>query len=57
MAKMTTVQTILSTAVSQGWPLHQIDVKNSFLHDNVKEDIFMAPPTGIVSSPSRKYIS
>lgn len=36
VAKMTTVRTILSIATSQGWPLHQMDVKNAFLHGDLK---------------------
>ncbi|XP_049394910.1 uncharacterized mitochondrial protein AtMg00810-like [Solanum stenotomum] len=29
---MTTVRTIIAIAASQNWPLHQMDVKNAFLH-------------------------
>jgi hypothetical protein len=47
MAKMTTVRTIISIAASQGWPLHQMDVKNAFLHGDLKEDIYMTPPPGL----------
>ncbi|KAJ6937342.1 hypothetical protein NC652_011864 [Populus alba x Populus x berolinensis] len=47
---MTTVRTIIAIAASQGWPLHQMDVKNAFLHGDLKEDIYMAPPPGLVSS-------
>jgi hypothetical protein len=50
VAKMTTVHTIIAIAASQGWPLHQMDVKNTFLHGDLKEDIYMAPPPGLVSS-------
>jgi len=50
VAKMTTVRTIIAIAASQGWPLHQMDVKNAFLHGDLKEDIYMAPPPGLVSS-------
>jgi hypothetical protein len=52
VAKMTTVRTILSIAASQGWPLHQMDVKNAFLHGDLKEDIYMSPPPGLFSSQS-----
>jgi len=52
VAKMTTVRTILSIAASQGWPLHQMDVKNAFLHGDLKEDIYMSLPPGLFSSPS-----
>jgi len=52
VAKMTSVRTILCIAASQGWPLHQMDVKNAFLHGDLKEDIYMSPPPGLFSSPS-----
>jgi hypothetical protein len=52
VAKMTTMHTVISIAASQGWPLHQMDVKNAFLHDNLKEDIYMTPPLGLFSSLS-----
>lgn len=53
MAKMTAVRTILSIVASQGWSLYPMDVKNAFLHVDLKEDIFMAPLPGLVSSPSQ----
>jgi hypothetical protein len=52
VAKMTIVRTVISIVVSQGWPLHQMDVKNAFLHGDLKEDIYMTPPPGLFSSPS-----
>jgi len=50
VAKMTTIRTILAIAASQGWSLHQMDVKNAFLHGDLKEDIYMTPPPGLFSS-------
>jgi hypothetical protein len=52
VAKMTTVRTVISIATSQGWPLHQMDIKNAFLHDDLKEDIYITPPLGLFSFPS-----
>ena len=36
VAKMTTVRTILAITASQSWPLYQMDVKNAFLHGDLK---------------------
>jgi transposase InsO family protein len=52
VAKMTTVRTILALAASSNWPLHQMDVKNAFLHGHLKECIYMKPPPGLFSSPT-----
>lgn len=49
VAKMTTVRTIVAIAASQNWTLHQMDVKNAFLHGDLKEDIYMKPPPGLFS--------
>jgi len=35
VAKMTTVRTIIAMAVAKGWSLHQMDVKNVFLHKDL----------------------
>ena len=50
IAKMTTVQTILAIAASQSWRLHQMDVKNAFLHGDLHEEIYMKLPFGMTTS-------
>ncbi|RVW84364.1 Retrovirus-related Pol polyprotein from transposon RE1 [Vitis vinifera] len=50
VAKMTTVRTILALVASSDWPLHQMDVKNAFLHGDLKECIYMKPPPGLFPS-------
>lgn len=40
---MTTTRTMLSLSTSKGWSLHQMDVKNVFLHGEQTKDIYMTP--------------
>ena len=46
MVKPTTIRTVLSLALSKGWPLHQLDVKNAFLHGELKKTVYMHQPLG-----------
>ncbi|CAJ2628294.1 unnamed protein product [Trifolium pratense] len=50
VSKMTIVRTVISIAASSGWSLHQMGVKNAFLHGDLTEDIYMTPPQGLFSS-------
>ena len=46
MARMGTVWILLSIAVHKSCPLHQLDVKNEFLHGDLAEEIYMDIPLG-----------
>ena len=50
MAKMTTVWTVIALAVAKGWYLHQMDMKNAFLQDELEEEVCMVQPPGFKSS-------
>nr|GEY25484.1 ribonuclease H-like domain-containing protein [Tanacetum cinerariifolium] len=41
-----TIQTVFSLAASRHWPIHQLDVKNAFLHGDLSETIYMHQPPG-----------
>jgi hypothetical protein len=47
VAKMSTVKTLISCAANFGWPLHQLDVKNTFLHGDLQEEVYMEIPHGL----------
>ncbi|CAL9014363.1 unnamed protein product, partial [Prunus brigantina] len=48
VAKFNTVRVLSSLAANHDWPLLQFDVKNAFLHGDLKEEIYMDPPPGIL---------
>jgi hypothetical protein len=44
--KPTTVRIVLSIALSNGWPIRQIDIQNTFLHGDISEVVYMSQPLG-----------
>ena len=44
------MRTILSLALSRSWPVHQLDVKNAFLHGTLSETVYCSQPAGFVDS-------
>ncbi|GJW26670.1 ribonuclease H-like domain-containing protein [Tanacetum coccineum] len=46
VVKPATIHTVLSLALSQHWPVHQLEVKNAFLHGYLSETIYMHQPPG-----------
>ncbi|KAJ9560780.1 hypothetical protein OSB04_005940 [Centaurea solstitialis] len=50
VAKIDTIRVLFSIASNQGWPLHQFDVKNAFLHGDLKEEVYMEAPPGFSDS-------
>ena len=52
VVKPATIRVVLSLATSQSWPIHQLDVKNAFLHGDLNETVYCSQPAGFVD-PSR----
>jgi hypothetical protein len=44
VAKMTTVKAVIAVVASRGWVLHQMDVKNAFLHGKLQEEVYLDQP-------------
>jgi hypothetical protein len=43
-----TILSVLSIATSFSWPIHQLDVKNTFLHGTLSEIVYSQQPSGFV---------
>jgi Reverse transcriptase (RNA-dependent DNA polymerase) len=41
VAKMSTVRMLVSLTANGGWKLHQLDVKNVFLHGDLLEELYI----------------
>jgi hypothetical protein len=39
VAKMDSIRLALDIAIAKGWEVHQMDVKNAFLHSDLSEEI------------------
>jgi hypothetical protein len=48
VVKPATVRTVLSLAVSRSWSVHQLNVKNAFLHGTLSETVYCSQATGFV---------
>lgn len=46
VVKMASIRTFLNIAVTHKWSIHQLDVKNAFLHGNLHETGYMNQPPG-----------
>ena len=43
-AKMPTIQVVLANAATQDWEIEHIDIKSAYLHETLKETVYMKPP-------------
>jgi len=56
VVKPATIRTVLSIAISKSWCLHQLDVKNAFLHVNINETVYMHQPPGFRDPHHSDYV-
>ncbi|WKA01579.1 hypothetical protein VitviT2T_019853 [Vitis vinifera] len=56
VVKPTTIRVVLSIALSNGWPISQLDVNNAFLHGTLTEDVYMAQPPGYVDQANPTHV-
>ena len=49
VAKMTYVRLFISLPTTHNWDLHQLDIKNAFLHGDLHEEVYMKQPPRFVA--------
>ena len=57
VAKRNTIRIIISLAMNLDWPLNQYDIKNAFLHGDLKEEIYMQLPLGYEGNQNKGKVS
>jgi len=56
VVKPATIRLVLSIAASRHWPIHQLDVKNAFLHGHLNEIVYCQQPPGFVDPARSDYV-
>lgn len=54
--KPTTIRPVLHLATSHHWPVHQLDVKNAFLHAELQERVCCFQPAGFIDGEHPDYV-
>jgi hypothetical protein len=56
VVKLATIRIILNLALSRGWPIHQLNVKNALLHGNLNETVYCQQPPGFVKPSTLNHV-
>lgn len=56
VVKPATIRAVLHVALARNWPLHQLDVKNAFLHGDLEETVYMHQPLGFVDKTKPDHV-
>lgn len=56
VVKMSMVRIIIALAANRKWILHQLDVKNAFLHRNLDEQVYMSMPLSYATYPNSSQV-
>jgi hypothetical protein len=56
VVKPATIRAVLSIVVSRTWPIHQLDVKNAFLHGHLDETVYCQQSPGFIDPAHPDYV-
>ncbi|KAL8125169.1 hypothetical protein AgCh_012735 [Apium graveolens] len=56
VSRMTTIRMLIALASIHGLIIHQMDVKTTFLHGDLEEEIYMDQPEGFVASGNERKV-
>ena len=56
VVKPASIRGVLSIALAKSWSIHQLDVKNAFLHGYLNETVYMHQPLGFRSTTHPNYV-
>jgi hypothetical protein len=56
IARYTFIRTIIALGASMGWKLHQIDVKTTFLHGEIEEEVYIEQQKGFMIHDKKKHV-
>nr|GFA82363.1 ribonuclease H-like domain, reverse transcriptase, RNA-dependent DNA polymerase [Tanacetum cinerariifolium] len=48
VARMETIRLLLAIAANNKWEVHHLDVKSAFLHEDLKEEVYVTQPEGFI---------
>ncbi|KAG9444532.1 hypothetical protein H6P81_015872 [Aristolochia fimbriata] len=56
VVKQTTIRVLLSLAITYKWHITQLDIKNVFLHGELREEVYMSQPLGFINPAYPEYV-
>ena len=56
VVKPATMRLLLALVVTYGWSLKQLDVSNAFLHNVLKEEVYMTQPHGYIDKSCPNHV-